>query len=120
MVVLIALLGNMRQPWFPLIALGAGLNLLVIVVNGGVMPADPAALASVGLLDRAGQFSNTAPMTGAPLGFLGDTFATPPGLPFANVLSLGDLMIGTGAAAWLATVMRRTPRPRFEGRALTA
>ncbi len=118
--VLAALLRNLTQPWFALIALGAGLNLLVIAVNGGVMPADPAALASVGLLDRPGVFSNTAPLPGAPLGFLGDNFATPPGLPFANVLSVGDLLIGTGAAAWLATVMRRFPSARLEGRAATA
>jgi hypothetical protein len=118
--VLVALARNLTQPWFAIIALGAGLNLLVIVVNGGVMPADPAALASIGLLDRPGVFSNTAALAGAPLGFLGDTMASPPWFPFPNVLSVGDLLIGTGAAAWLATTMRRVPSPRLEGRAVTA
>jgi len=117
--VLVALVRNLGEPWFPVIALGASLNLLVIAVNGGVMPADPAALAAVGLV-HPDVFSNTAPLASAPLGFLGDNIATPPGLPFANVLSIGDLLIGTGAAAWLATVMRREPMPRLEGRAVTA
>jgi hypothetical protein len=119
--VLATLLRNLGQRWFPLIALGAGLNLLAIVANGGVMPADPAALAAAGLLDRSGAaFSNTAAMPGAAFAFLGDNFATPSWLPFANVLSIGDLLIGLGAAAWLATTMRRTPSFRLEGRALAA
>ena len=106
--VLMALVRNLGQPWFRLIALGATLNLLVIVANGGVMPADPAALAAVGLLDREGAgFLNTAPLTGVPFALLGDNWATPSWLPFANVVSVGDLLIGGGAAAWLVTVMRR-------------
>jgi hypothetical protein len=117
--VLATLLRNLEQPWFRLIALGAGLNLVAIVANGGVMPADPAALAAAGLLDRSSAvFSNTAAMPGATFAFLGDNLATPSWLPFANVLSIGDLLIGLGAAAWLATTMRRSPTFRLERRAL--
>jgi hypothetical protein len=119
--VLAALLRNLEQPWFPLIALGAGLNLLAIVANGGVMPADPAALAAAGLLDRSGAaFSNTAAMPGAAFAFLGDNLATPSWLPFANVLSIGDVLIGLGAAAWLVTTIRLPVPFRIEGRALAA
>jgi hypothetical protein len=119
--VLATLLRNLRQPWFALIAFGAGLNLLAIVANGGVMPADPAALAAAGLLDRSGAaFSNTAAMPQAAFGFLGDNFATPSWVPFANVLSIGDLLIGLGAAAWLATTMRRPLPLRLGGRAVAA
>jgi hypothetical protein len=119
--VVATLLRNIEQPWFPLIALGAGLNLLAIVANGGVMPADPAALAAAGLLDRSGAaFSNTAAMPHAALAFLGDNLATPSWLPFANVLSIGDLLIGLGAAAWLATTMRRPLPLRLGGRAVAA
>jgi len=57
-------------------------------------------------------------MPGATFAFLGDNLATPSWLPFANVLSIGDLLIGLGAAAWLATTMRRSPTFRLEGRAL--
>jgi len=84
------------------------------------MPADPAALAAAGLLDRGGDaFLNTAPRTGAPLQFLGDNWVTPTWLPFANVVSLGDLLIGTGAAAWLITTMRARTL-RFEPRGAPA
>ena len=119
--VLATLLRNLERPWFPIIALGAGLNLLVIVANGGVMPADPAALAAAGLLDRSGAaFSNTAAMPHAAFAFLGDNLATASWVPFANVFSIGDLLIGVGAAAWLATTMRRALPLRLEGRALAA
>lgn len=110
--VLVALVRNARQPFFPLVGIGAALNLIVIVANGGVMPADPAALAAVGLLDRnGGAFANTAPSAGAALAFLGDNWATPAWLPFANVVSIGDLFIGAGAAGWLAITLWR---PRSE------
>jgi len=119
--VLAALLRNLEQPWFRLIALGAALNLLVIVANGGVMPADPAALAAAGLLDReSGAVVNTAPLSGAPFAFLGDNWATPSWLPFANVVSLGDLLIGAGAAAWLISTMRQARSVRFEPRGAPA
>jgi hypothetical protein len=119
--VLATLLRNLGQPWFRLIALGAGLNLLAIVTNGGVMPADPAALAVVGLRDRSDAvFSNTAAISHAAFAVLGDNLATPSWLPFANVLSIGDLLIGLGAAAWLATTMRRPLPIRLDRRALAA
>lgn len=108
LVVLAAVMRNVRQPWFWLVALGAGLNLAVILANGGVMPVDPAALAAAGLSHpAAGVFSNTVPAADAPLGFLGDRWATPSWLPFANVVSAGDMLIGLGAAAWIAAVMSR-------------
>ena len=106
LVVLAAVLRNLEQPWFRLIAFGAALNLLAIIGNGGVMPADPAALAAAGLTHAPGTFSNTAPAGSSPFAFLGDLWATPAWLPFRNVVSLGDLLIGIGAAAWVATTMR--------------
>lgn len=121
LVVLASLLRNLEQPWFRLVALGAALNLLAIVANGGTMPADPAALAAAGLLDRgAGAFTNTAPVTGAWYSILGDNLATPAWLPFANVVSVGDLLIGIGAAAWLANIMRRGRAPYLGGSAAAA
>jgi hypothetical protein len=110
LVVLAAVFRNLDQPWFRIVALGAALNLVAIISNGGVMPADPAALAAAGLHTAPGIFSNTAPSTGGPFWFLGDIWVTPAWLPFRNVLSVGDVLIGTGAAAWLATVMLRARR----------
>lgn len=107
--VLAALLRNLEQPWFPVLALGAGLNLLVIVANGGLMPADPAALAMAGLdASHAGElFGRSVPLSDARLAILGDNWAMPAWLPLASVVSVGDILIGTGAAAFIATVMRR-------------
>jgi hypothetical protein len=108
--VLAAVLRNLDQPWFRVVAFGAALNLVAIISNGGVMPADPAALAAVGLHTAPGTFSNATPSTGGPFSVLGDLWATPVWLPFRNVVSVGDVLIGTGAAAWLATVMLRAGR----------
>ncbi len=108
-VVLMALVINVRQPGFWLITLGACLNFGVIIANGGHMPASPAAFAAL-----TGQpvvptdvFSNSAlagPTTILPL--LGDVYLLPHPIPFANVFSIGDVLIGLGGALWLARVMQ--------------
>lgn len=87
---------NHRIPGLLVIALGGALNFAAIVTNGGVMPADPAALAAAGLGDKAG-FANSAPAPDAPLGFLGDVFAVPQWFPIANVFSVGDVILVAGA-----------------------
>lgn len=118
--VLAALLRNLEQPWFRVVALGAALNLVAIVANGGLMPADPTALAAAGLGRDPGVFTNTVPVSGGPLAVLGDNWASPPWLPFANVLSIGDLLIGIGGAAWLTTTMRRARTSSLETTAAPA
>jgi hypothetical protein len=119
-IVLVAVVRNLEQPWFRVIAFGAALNLLAIMSNGGVMPADPTALAAAGLNAAPGSFSNTAPATGGPFWFLGDLWVTPVWLPFRNVVSIGDVLIGTGAAAWLGTVMLRGRPTASRRRAMAA
>jgi hypothetical protein len=108
-VVLGALLVNLRQPGFWLILLGAALNFAVIVANGGQMPASPAALALL-----TGQpvvptdaFSNSV-LAGPQTIFasLGDVYVLPQPIPFANVFSIGDVLIGLGGAVWLVRVMQ--------------
>ena len=49
--VLVAVLRNLDIAGVAVIAIGASSNLLAIVANGGYMPADPAALASIGGID---------------------------------------------------------------------
>ena len=107
--VLVALLANLRLPGFPLIALGATLNLVAIVANGGQMPASPEAYAA--LTGHAAvpsdDFSNSAlqgPSTAFP--FLGDIFAVPPAIPFANVFSIGDVAIWAGVIVFVARTMQ--------------
>lgn len=96
---------NRRVPGLPLIGSGGIANLAAISANGGVMPAHPAALALSGR-DAAEGFVNSSASSGSALWFLGDVFAIPAGWPFANVFSVGDLVLVIGLAALLHRVSR--------------
>lgn len=110
--VLMALVVNLRQPGFWLIILGALANFTVIVANGGQMPASPdafAALNGVPVVPTT-DFSNSViygPSTR--FYFLADLFVLPRPLPFANVFSIGDVLIGLGGAWFIVAVMHRRP-----------
>ena len=93
-----------RVPGVALIAIGAGCNLAAIVANGGWMPADPAALAAIGGIGQG--YTNSVELAAPALGPLTDLFALPAWLPFANVFSVGDVLIGVGVAATIALAMR--------------
>ena len=82
----------------PLVALGAALNLLVISVNGGVMPASPSALAGAGLPVNEPGFQNSTALAEPRLAFLGDVFSLPVSWPLSNVFSVGDVLIALGVA----------------------
>jgi hypothetical protein len=105
----VVVLANLRLTGVPLIAVGAALNLLAIVANGGTMPASPEALAAVGL--GVGGNTNSVVVADPALGPLTDVFAMPDWLPLANVFSIGDVLIGVGLAIAVAAAMRRAPRP---------
>jgi MFS family permease len=87
---------NRRIPGLWLVAVGGGLNLLAISVNGGVMPVLPAAAATAGLAGGGAGFHNSAVLVAPNLVFLGDIFALPPGFPLHNVFSVGDICIALG------------------------
>ena len=109
-VVFVAVLRNIAVPGVVLVAIGAGCNLVAIVANGGWMPADPAALASVG--GFGGGYTNSTIVVGDPwLRPLTDVFALPAWMPLANVFSIGDVLIGVGIAATIALAMRVRPTP---------
>jgi hypothetical protein len=117
LLVMAALLRNVRLPGFVIIAVGAALNLVVILANGGAMPSSPdawLALNGVAALPVA-HFSNSVligPDTALP--FLGDVFVWPRPLPLANVFSIGDAIIAVGAVVFLVSAMRRPAEPRAE------
>ena len=90
-------------------AVGAGCNLLAIIANGGYMPADPEALASVGLGGPG--YTNSIVLTDPVLPFLTDVFAMPAWMPAANIFSIGDVLLGIGVAATIALGMRRQVKP---------
>jgi hypothetical protein len=104
--VLIAILVNLRIPGLSFVAAGAALNLLVIVANGGVMPASAAAYAEQSRA-TADSYSNTAMLHKPALGLLGDVIALPTWLPGTNVISVGDVLIAMGIVTTLAVAMVR-------------
>lgn len=103
--VLIAVWRNLAVPGLALVAIGAISNLAAIVANGGVMPTTPEALAAAGL-DADDGFSNSAVLENPALAPLTDIFAVPPWLPFANVFSIGDVLIAIGIVVVIAVGMR--------------
>jgi hypothetical protein len=105
------LFANRRLAGVPLVALGAALNVVAIVGNGGVMPANPTALRISGIASRPG-FDNSAVLAHPHLAFLGDVIPVPGPWPIGNVLSIGDLIIFVGAAVVLHVACASRLRPR--------
>lgn len=103
----VALARNLDLPGIPLVGLGAASNLAAIVSNGGYMPAAPAAMASLGKSAPA-IYSNSAVVARPILEPLTDQFALPRWLPFANVFSIGDVLIAIGVLILIVVVMRRS------------
>jgi len=103
--VFLAVLRNLRRTGMPIVALGALSNLAAIVANGGAMPADPAALATAGL--PATDHMNSVVLADPVLRPLTDIFALPEGMPFANVYSIGDVLIAAGIVVVIVAAMRR-------------
>jgi len=120
--VLVALLVNLGLPGLWILAIGAGMNLLAIVANGGYMPSSPEAwMALNGLAELpTDAYSNSAIMTSTTaFPALGDIFVFPRPLPLANVFSLGDVLIAVGAIVFLVRQMR-TALPSGDRSASTA
>ena len=102
--VLAAVWRNLAIPGLPAVLVGGACNLLAIVANGGYMPVSPGALAAMGRLPREG-YSNSRLVDGVVLGPLTDLFAMPTWIPAANVFSVGDVLIGVGAAIAVVAAM---------------
>ncbi len=109
-----------------LMAVGFLLNLLVVSLNGGLMPVSPREIASANLLGRIGNAQLGEPLPGskgvlmrpgkARLWFLSDIIVFPPGSSVARVLSPGDLAIGLGlviatAEVTVLTIARKKAAP---------
>src|SRR4029078_12534128 len=75
----VVVLANLGVPGVPRIALGAALNLAAIVANGGSMPADPAALAALGMTAEGN--TNSVLVAEPALAPLTDVCALPARLP---------------------------------------
>jgi Family of unknown function (DUF5317) len=108
--VLIAVIRNVRIPGMALVALGAASNLAAIVANGGYMPASEGAFAALGGGLNPG-YTNSAIVPNPALEPLTDLFALPSWLPFANVFSIGDVLIALGVVIVIVAGMRRRSSP---------
>ena len=107
--VVVAMAANRTIPGIPIVIAGALCNLVAIVANGGYMPAGPAAMAALGKTE-AMTYSNSVVNAQPVLWPLTDIFALPRWLPFTNVFSVGDVLIGVGVVVVIVVAMRR-PRP---------
>lgn len=119
LVTLGVMLRNLQIPGMPVIALGAALNALVIIANGGFMPSPEEALRDAGRLENVqedereqleGSYvlsNSTVADDDTNLRFLGDVIAIPDVIPLANVISIGDIVIAIGAGIAIVSVMRR-------------
>ena len=103
-VVLLAVGRNLAIPGLALVLIGGAANLVTIVANGGFMPVSPEAVAAMGRLPKEG-YSNSRLLDSVVLGPLTDIFAMPTWIPLANVFSVGDALIGIGAAIAIVAAM---------------
>lgn len=104
--VLVAVARNWRITGIPVVLAGAICNFAAIVANGGYMPAGGAALEA---LDRhlTGEYSNSAALARPALEPLTDVFAMPAWVPYANIFSVGDVLISLGVVVVIVAGMRR-------------
>jgi hypothetical protein len=105
-----------RGPW-AVAAMGVGLNLLVVVANGGFMPQSAEArMTTRGAPEAITQFNepqlrNVVPMSPETrLNLLGDVIPEPAWLPRTNVISIGDLLLASGLAWWAFLITAASPR----------
>lgn len=94
---------NRELPGLRIVLIGGLLNLTAIVANGGVMPASAWAADVAGLEETDG-FENSSVLDEPRLLPLGDVFAIPEGVPFANVFSIGDVVLVVGVTVTLHEV----------------
>jgi hypothetical protein len=103
-VVLVAVARNLAIPGMPLVLLGGISNLVAIVANGGYMPVSHDALVAIGRAARAG-YTNNVQSESVVLQPLTDLIAMPAWVPMANIFSVGDALIGVGAAIAIVAAM---------------
>jgi Family of unknown function (DUF5317) len=102
---------NVRLPGVPLVGAGMLLNLCAIVANGGHMPALPTALRAAGL--HFTQSRNSTSLASPNLAWLVDRWAAPSWVPWANVFSVGDILIAAGGLVFALGATGAWRRGRF-------
>ncbi|HEY1369416.1 MAG TPA: DUF5317 domain-containing protein [Gaiellaceae bacterium] len=107
---------NLRIPGVPLVAAGLVSNLAAVLSNGGHMPVRAAAMRAAGY--DYSVHNNSAALASPHLSWLIDRWAAPGWIPFANVFSVGDVLIALGgfvfavaATGAVASLRARVGRP---------
>jgi hypothetical protein len=95
---------NRHLVGMPIAAAGMLLNLAAILANGGHMPALPGAMRAAGLT-YSGVHNNSVRDATPTLSWFVDRWAAPSWVPFGNVFSVGDVLIGVGAVVLIAAAM---------------
>ena len=93
------LVANRKVQGLWLLCTGAAMNVWVIAMNDGVMPATREALLAADRLHATTGFVNSGLVTNPRFLVFGDVFALPASFPLHNVFSAGDVLIVVGAAA---------------------
>jgi hypothetical protein len=115
--------GAQGVPW-ALAAIGVGLNLTVILANGGYMPFSQDAVEQTGQTVELG--TSSAYERGMPLdattrlAWLADVYPDPVWMPYPKVASMGDQLLRLGLASWAFGSVygaRRNRPPRLSGSA---
>jgi hypothetical protein len=101
---------NLRVTGVPIVAAGMTANLAAITANGGTMPVLPEAMRAAGrtVVHKANSTGVAEPR----LVWLVDRWAAPDWVPFANVYSVGDVLIALGAIVVVLAAMG-VARPRL-------
>jgi hypothetical protein len=102
---------NLDQAGFRMLSLGVGLNLLVITLNGGMMPISPETVMRLAphaspdawqVGERLGTSKDVVlPVGSTRLWWLSDHFVLPVGLHRRVAFSLGDIFLAVGAFRFL-------------------
>jgi hypothetical protein len=87
---------NRKVPGMALAGLGTGTNALVIIANGGVLPADRRSLEWAGTGPGGGWLADSQEVVGARLGFFGDLLPVPAPWPLGGLYTVGDVFILMG------------------------
>ncbi|MEO7913638.1 MAG: DUF5317 domain-containing protein [Roseiflexaceae bacterium] len=106
---------NWRIPGMALIALGLLLNVIAISMNGGHMPVSPESARYAGTIDNYASegalVANNSIATQDNVRFwlLTDIIAIPKQVPFANVISIGDVLLTIGVGSLCYRTIRHAP-----------
>jgi hypothetical protein len=93
-----------------LVFAGLASNLVAVVANGGLMPANPHAVRAAGVAYRL--HNNSISSADPHLAWLTDRWAVPAWIPWGNVFSVGDVLIAAGIVATIVLAMHGRSRAR--------